>query len=68
MRNIDFVYGKAERVESLASYSLDPYNAAAHVKFQGNDMINPSFEVFNFNDYPLGATYRFQSVRKLYLY
>lgn len=62
MRDIDFMYGKAERVESLASFSLDPYNAAAHVRFEGNDMVNPSFEVFNFNDYPYGDSFKFQSV------
>ncbi|XP_053375882.1 uncharacterized protein LOC123533311 isoform X2 [Mercenaria mercenaria] len=62
MRDIDFMYGKAERIESLASFSLDPYNAAALVKFEGNDLINPSFEVYNFNDYPYGTSYKFQSV------
>ena len=62
MRVIDFEYGKAERVESLASYSLDPYNAAARVKYEGNDLINPAFEIYNFNDYPLDAAFKFQNV------
>ena len=62
MRIIDFEYGKAERVESLASYSLDPYNAAARVKYVGNDMINPAFEIYNFNDYPFGTSFKFQNV------
>lgn len=62
VRDINFMYGKAERIESLASFSLDPYNAAATVQFEGNDMTNPSFEVFNFNDYPYGTSYKFQSV------
>ncbi|KAL4223423.1 hypothetical protein ACF0H5_016893 [Mactra antiquata] len=62
MRDIDFTYGKAERVESLASFSLEPYRSAAHVQFKGNDMLNPSFEVFNFNDYPYGESFKFQSI------
>lgn len=62
MKEIDFTYGKAERVESLASFSLDPYNAAARVTFTGNDIEDQSFEMFNFNDYPYGASYKFLSV------
>lgn len=62
MKEIDFTYGKAERVESLASFSLDPYNAAARVTFTGNDIQDPSFEIFNFNDYPYGASFKFTSV------
>ena len=62
LRNIDFTYGKAERVESLASFSLDPYNAAAEVQYMGNDIMNPSFEVFSFNDYPYGDVFKFQNV------
>jgi len=63
MRDIDFTYQKAERVESLASVSLDPYNAAARVTFTGNDIDDPSFEMFNFNNYPYdGDAYKFLSV------
>ena len=68
MRDIDFMYGKAERIESLASFSLDPYNAAAQVKFKGNDLTNPSFEVFNFNDYPYGSSFKFQSVSQTFTF
>ncbi|XP_052799942.1 uncharacterized protein LOC128231322 [Mya arenaria] len=62
MRQMDFIYGKKERVESLASYSLVPYNAPARVKYEGNDITNPAFEVFNFNDYPSGTSYKFTSI------
>lgn len=62
MRDLTFTYGKAERVESLASYSLDPYNAAATVDYEGNDLLNPAFEVFSFNNYPSGINYKFISV------
>ena len=62
MRSLDFVYGKAERVESLASYSLDPYNAPAAVNYDGNDLVDPSFHIYNFNDYPASLSYKFQSV------
>lgn len=62
MKDLDFTYGKAERVESLASFSLDPYNAAARVQFEGNDIADPSFEMFNFNDYPYGDAFKFESV------
>lgn len=67
MRNTDFMYGAAERIASLASFILDPYLSAAKVKFEGNDMTNPSFEIFNFNDYPYGDSFKFQSVR-IYTY
>ena len=68
LRNFDLTYGKKERVESLASVSLDPYNAAAHVKFVGNDVVNPSFEVYSFNAYPYGTTYKFQNVSLPYIW
>lgn len=62
MRTLDFTFTKEERVESLASYSLDPYNDPAKVKYIGNDLNNPSFQIFNFNDYDLQTIYQFKSI------
>ncbi|KAK3084395.1 hypothetical protein FSP39_012853 [Pinctada imbricata] len=63
LRNISFTYTKGERVESLASVGLEPYNAAAKVRFDANgDIVDPTYDVYNFNDYPGGAAYKFRKL------
>ena len=63
LRNVNFTYTKQERVESLASVGLEPYNAAAKVRFDANgDIVGPTYDVYNFNDYPGGAAYKFRRV------
>ncbi|KAL3856569.1 hypothetical protein ACJMK2_011304 [Sinanodonta woodiana] len=62
MRNIDFIYEAPERVESLAAYNLQPYNAPARVKFNGNDIISPSYDVYNFNDYKASNSFTFEKL------
>ncbi|XP_061163158.1 uncharacterized protein LOC133172311 isoform X1 [Saccostrea echinata] len=61
LRAVDFTYTKEERVESLASVGLEPYNAPAKVKFDANgDIINPTYDIYNFNDYPGSQPFKFK--------
>ncbi|KAL5017700.1 hypothetical protein ScPMuIL_005218, partial [Solemya velum] len=62
LKEVSFTYGKAERVESLASYGLEPYNAPASVEYDANgDIIGPVFDIYNFNNYP-DDDYRFRKI------
>lgn len=65
LKKTNFTYTKIERVESLASVGLEPYNAAAKVQYDPNgDIVGPVYDVYNFNDYPGGTTsFKFQKVR-----
>lgn len=64
LRAVDFTYTKVERVESLASVGLEPYNAPAKVKFDANgDIMNPTYDIYNFNDYPGSVPFKFRRVR-----
>lgn len=59
----DFKYSRKERVESLASAQLEPYNAPAKVKFDTNgDITDYSYEIYSFNDYTTSGTYKFEKV------
>lgn len=61
LRAVDFTYTKKERVESLASVGLEPYNAPAKVKFDANgDIMDPTYDVYNFNDYPGSMPFKFR--------
>lgn len=63
LRAVDFTYTKKERVESLASVGLEPYNAPAKVKFDANgDILDPTYDVYNFNDYPGSMPFKFRRV------
>lgn len=62
LKDVKFTYGKAERVESLASYGLEPYNAPATVEYDDNgDIVGPVFDIYNFNNYP-DSDFRFRKV------
>jgi hypothetical protein len=62
LRQTNFVYGKAERVESLASAQLEPYYAPAKVEFDGNDIVGSVYDIYNFNDYANPGTFRWTKV------
>ncbi|XP_033748674.1 LOW QUALITY PROTEIN: uncharacterized protein LOC117333478 [Pecten maximus] len=63
LRSVNFTYTKKERVESLASVGLEPYNAPAQLAFDANgDIIKPTYDIYNFNDYPGGAIFKFRKL------
>lgn len=62
LKQVDFTYTKKERVESLASFGLEPYNAPAKVAFDAmGDIVSPSYDVYNFNNYN-NDPYKFRKV------
>lgn len=62
----DFTYSREERVESLASAQLEPYNAPAKVNFDSSgDITDYSYEIYSFNDYSTAGTYKFEKVHYL---
>ncbi|XP_052073187.1 uncharacterized protein LOC127711238 isoform X3 [Mytilus californianus] len=67
LKNTDFTYSRVERVESMASAQLEPYNAPAKVKFDSHgDLTDYSFEIYSFNDYSTTGTYKFEKVGTFY--
>ncbi|VDI31801.1 Hypothetical predicted protein, partial [Mytilus galloprovincialis] len=62
LKNTDFTYSRVERVESMASAQLEPYNAPAKVKFDSHgDLTDYSFEIYSFNDYSTTGTYNLET-------
>ncbi|XP_067683866.1 uncharacterized protein [Haliotis asinina] len=56
LMKVNFTYGKEERVPSLASDQYAPYFSAAKVRYNENgDILNPAYDVWNFNDAPIGG-------------
>ncbi|CAL1533763.1 unnamed protein product [Lymnaea stagnalis] len=55
LRKVNFTFTADERVPSLASKNVAPYNAAKQLSFNGNgDISDPSYYIWNYNDIETG--------------
>lgn len=54
----DFTFGNDERIPSLASSSISPYNKPKLVKFDDNgDLVSAAFDIWNYNDATVSFSY-----------
>ncbi|KAH9518675.1 hypothetical protein Btru_005959 [Bulinus truncatus] len=66
LKKVNFTFTAEERVPSLASNNILPYNAAKHLGFvTSGDISDPSYYIWNFNDIETGSgdpTFKFRRV------
>ncbi|XP_055862816.1 uncharacterized protein LOC106050493 [Biomphalaria glabrata] len=56
LKKVNFTFTAEERVPSLASNNVLPYNAAKHLSFvTSGDVSDPSYYIWNFNDIETGS-------------
>ena len=62
LKKASFTFINEERISSLSSSSIEPFNSAKRVAFDENgDLVEPSFDIWNYND--LSGSYKFEKVR-----
>ncbi|BFZ18685.1 hypothetical protein BsWGS_21724 [Bradybaena similaris] len=66
VKKVNFTFTADERVPSLASNNVPPYNSAKHLRFTAyGDVMDPSYYIYNFNDIDTGGAtndFRFRRV------
>ncbi|CAG5123321.1 unnamed protein product, partial [Candidula unifasciata] len=56
VKKVNFTFTADERVPSLASKNVAPYNAAKHLSFTPyGDIMDPSYYIYNYNDVETGG-------------